>query len=113
MSGDADIAVVDMGEYEDMTKAAAVAEILHKTYPGYLWAVASTGDVLDVKSLVLSRFGPYGFRMRKHLPPRELRWWAIHAGGELLERCGLPRDRGWDGVEPTHMEGADKRRQKW
>jgi hypothetical protein len=62
------------------------AELLHKHYPGHLWAVSINGSVLDVRNLFLS--GEWGFRL--HVPAiySSSDWdkRIITAGGEILER---------------------------
>lgn len=106
-----EVFTVDMGTPEDMTNAKTVGEILETTYPGYLWMVASSSGDLIIKNALLSQFGQYGFVIdgSKIISPTDLTQKAIMAGGELLERCGLPRS-GWNGDMPTFMEGADP---KW
>jgi hypothetical protein len=71
---------------------AAVGRKLEEHYPGYHWYVEcvwKTGTVV-VKNLNLN--GDYGFLL--HIP-KLLHDTDLHlvtvAGGELLERCGLPR----------------------
>lgn len=62
------------------------AELLHKHYPGHLWAVSINGSILDVRNLYLS--GTWGFRL--HVPAiySSSDWdkKIITAGGEILER---------------------------
>ena len=66
--------------------AKNAAEILHKHYPGHLWAVAVDGYFLDVRNLYLS--GNFGFRLS--IPAiyssSELDKRILRAGGEILER---------------------------
>ena len=73
---------------------AAVGQILQKHYPGYKWYIHCkwfTG-VVTVKNL--SIHGEYGmvFHLSELLNDHNLRG-VIRAGGELLERCNLPRSR--------------------
>ena len=107
-----EIATVDMGEIENMDDAKAVGEALETAYPGYLWMVSSARGVLSVKCGMLSQFGNYGMILEKHYSASNLKELAIRAGGELLERCGLPRGK-WPGYLPDKMEGADPRQLRW
>ena len=111
-----EIVTVDMGEYEDMEVAKQVGEILETTYPGYLWMVSKASCDIVVKNAALGKFGHYGFIicLQKVISPTDLRAKTMRAGGELLERCGLPRDRRkWDGEIPKHMDGTDPARRRW
>lgn len=62
------------------------AELLHKHYPGHLWAVSVSESILDVRNLLFS--GEWGFRL--HVPAiySSSDWdkSIIRAGGEILER---------------------------
>lgn len=74
--------------------AKNVAEVLHKTYPGHLWAVTvdEDGGVLVVKNLYLS--GDWGYvRHLNKLPNggEALKKLIIRDAGELLERYNLSR----------------------
>src|SRR5258708_2253712 len=66
--------------------AKNAAEVLHKHYPGHLWAVNVDGGLMDVRNLYLS--GNWGFRLS--IPAiyssSELDKRVMRAGGELLER---------------------------
>jgi len=66
--------------------AKNAAEVLHKHYPGHLWAVNVDGGLMDVRNLYLS--GNWGFRLS--IPAiyssSELDKRIMRAGGELLER---------------------------
>ena len=111
-----EVAVVDMGEYEDMELAKQVGEILESTYPGYLWMVSKVRGDIIIKNGQLGKFGQCGFiidgsKLTSHY---DMRYKTICAGGELLERCNLPRDgRTWNGDMPRRMDGADPARQRW
>lgn len=107
-----EIATVDMGEIENMDDAKAVGDALETAYPGYLWMVSSASGVIAVKNGMLSQFGQYGMILPKHYSASHLKAEAIRAGGELLERCGLPRGA-WPGHLPDHMEGSDQRQWRW
>ena len=106
-----EIFIADMGEVENMDRAKEVADLLEHAYPGYFWMVASANGCLSVKCGALVDFGPYGFILERDHSYQSLRATALLAGGELLERCGLPTNgKAWDGTAPTHMEGADPNR---
>lgn len=107
-----EIAVVDMGEAEDMADAKFVGDALETAYPGYLWMVSSARGVISVKNGMLAQFGNYGMILDKSYSASNLKDLAIKAGGELLERCGLPRGK-WNGEFPKLMEGADPRQLRW
>jgi hypothetical protein len=97
------------GELLDMAKAKEVADTLAQQYKGHLWAVSVQGGVLVVKNLAISTF--YGFVI-KHMDSfsaTDLAKKAVWAGGELLERAGIPRDKPWDGRMAEHLEGSDPR----
>jgi hypothetical protein len=99
----------DVNEALDMEKAKEVGEKLNEIYPGHLWAVAVQGGVLVVKNLAISSF--YGFVI-KHADSHssfDLAHQAVIAGGELLERAGIPRDRPWDGRMAQKLEGSEPR----
>lgn len=103
-----DVLFGDMGELEDLHEARLVGDLLCQAYPGWAWGVHSARGSLSIKLLDLARFGQYGFSLQPQSTYHALRVVVLEAGGELLERAGLPRDRkGWDGVLPTHLEGAD------
>lgn len=71
---------------------SAVGQVLEKHYPGYRWYVHCTWwtGVVTVKNLNLH--GDYGFmfHLRELLHDVDLTS-VMRAGGELLERCSLPR----------------------
>lgn len=111
-----EIVTVDMGEFEDMEIAKQVGEILETNYPGYLWMISKARCDLIVKNAALGKFGHYGFIICLLKTPTyaSLRAMTLKAGGELLERCGLPRDRRkWDGEIPPMMDGAEISRRRW
>ena len=111
MREDAAIELVDMGEYEDMSKAMQVGEALNTAYPGHLWMVTAARGVLIIKNGVLAKFGQYGMVLPKDYSASHLKEEAIKMGGELLERCGLPRGA-WNGDIPKHLEGANPKHRR-
>lgn len=71
-----------------------VGDELEKRYPGWLWALIpdETGGILDILSLRLS--GEWGYRMRLadiQGDPKVAMPAVMRAGGEILERFGVPR----------------------
>jgi hypothetical protein len=65
--------------------AQAVVDLLGKAFPGWVWTACVDGNVLYIKCPLLSeRFG-----MRKDVDKVD-RHWVIMAGGEMLERFGMP-----------------------
>lgn len=77
----------------DYVTAKNAADVLHKHYPGHLWAVAidKQARMLDVRNLALS--GRWGFRIR--LPElfsgTSFDKAVMRAGGEVLERYKVSR----------------------
>lgn len=109
-----EVVTVDMGEIENMDDAKAVGEALETAYPGYLWMVSSARGVVVVKNAALGKFGQYGMILEKSYSASNLKELALRAGGELLERCGLPTNgKAWDGRMPNHLDGADSKHRKW
>lgn len=84
-----------VGAANDILMAKEMAEALHTTYPGHMWAVACDGSIgfADVRNLALS--GNWGFRLKlKNIySASEFRKDVIRAGGEILERYRLSRGR--------------------
>ena len=90
-------------DIEMMERAKIVGEKLNDHYPGYPWMVCWQGGCLVVKNLTLGSH--YGFILKDTHDYGELSRNAMLAGGELLERSGMPRK--WDGSMPTKLEGSD------
>jgi hypothetical protein len=74
---------IAMNEYF-MAKNAA--ELLHKHYPGHLWATAIDGGFLDIRNLMIS--GDMGYRVKIGQLFSGSDWdkKVMRAGGEILER---------------------------
>lgn len=107
-----DVVVVEKAganEVLDMEKAKEVGDTLAQRYPGHLWAVSVQGGALVVKNLAISSF--YGFIVKHSdsYSASSLAKMAVEAGGELLERAGIPRDKPWDGQFAQKLEGSDPR----
>jgi hypothetical protein len=85
--------------------AKNAAEMLHKHYPGHLWAVNVDGAFMDVRNLYLS--GEWGFRLS--IPAiyssSEFDKEVMRAGGELLER--YKQSRGVANEQDIHTLAVD------
>jgi hypothetical protein len=79
---------VAINEYFLMRNAA---ELLHRNYPGHLWACDVAGGYLNVKDLLLS--GNFGFRLKIASAYSASSWdkEVMRAGGEILERYRVAR----------------------
>lgn len=99
----------DPNEVLEMEKAKEVGDTLAKHYPGHLWVVSFQGGVLVVKNLAISSF--YGFVIKHHdsFSASDLAAKAVLAGGEMLERAGIDRNKPWNGRMAETLEGSDPR----
>ena len=81
---------IAMNEYF-MCKNAA--ELLHRKYPGHLWAVSTEQGFLDIRNLYLS--GDWGYRLKIGQMFSGSDWdkRVMRAGGEVLERYRQARRR--------------------
>jgi len=91
--------------------AKNAAEMLHKHYPGHLWAVAVDGYFLDVRNLYLD--GRWGFRLAipKFYSSSDWDKQVVRAGGEILERYRQRRARADEAALhnlPTNFAGLHK-----
>lgn len=90
--------------------AKEVAQTLTNHYPNYPWAVGwMPGAALVVKLLINQDYN-YGYTIdcRGGMTAWRLAHEAKMAGGELLERLGLPIGK-WDGQMPEkNIDGVDK-----
>ena len=87
---------VENGQMELIAKLAA--QTLSRHYPNHVWMVGwAPGRTLIVKNMAIDD-GRYGFTVDAHRAASvsELEHAIMRAGGELLERCGVPRGA-WDG----------------
>lgn len=78
--------------------AKVIGEILHRYYPpprdiGFWWAVQvnARGGIANIYNLALSGTHGYVLHLTSMYAPDGLKR-VMRAGGELLERAGLPRD---------------------
>jgi hypothetical protein len=92
-----EVTSVDAESIEMEHKAKEVATLLCKAYPDHPWMVGwAPGMTLVVKHMAGdARYG-YTIDGGKGFTPKALAHMAMLAGGELLERMGLPRGR-WNG----------------
>ena len=88
-----------------MEKAKQVGDTLNQHYPGHLWAVSWQGGVLVVKNLAISSFYGFVIKYADSFSATNLAATAVKAGGELLERAGMPRGK-WDGEFAKQLEGS-------
>lgn len=94
--------VTSTEDYSQVTKAKEVGDYLNQMYPGHLWFVCWQGGALVVKNMAMDT--RYGFILRDNSDPKVMRHNAMIAGGELLERAGLPTR--WDGSLSTRLDTA-------
>lgn len=75
----------------DLVLAKNMADLLHRHYPGHLWAVTCEKGVASVRNLYLS--GNWGFiiKVGNAYSISEFDRQVVRAGGELLERYKLHR----------------------
>jgi hypothetical protein len=76
----------------DQKLASEVARVLKDHYPGWAWAVNadSRTGILTVENWDLSERYGFVIHMNKLTGAQEIKRAAILAGGEFLERHGLP-----------------------
>jgi len=98
--------------YSDVMLAKAIGDALEENYAGWGWAVNvnSEGGVVDVHCLLIEgELGrTYGFRIflnEINHTVKSVRKKAIMAGGEILERSGVPRGP-YRGQEIKFVEGV-------
>lgn len=77
-----------MTNAQEQAVASQVGNLLHATYPGYIWLVNAHDGVVTVHNALLS--GQWGFLLKiTDLDPEGRA--VKNAGGELLERYRLSR----------------------
>lgn len=81
------------GRINDILMAKNMAELLHRHYPGHLWAVSCDGKFADVRNMMLS--GNWGWRVKVSglSSGSDFDKKIVRAGGELLERYRLTRGK--------------------
>ena len=111
MDTDPDIRLVELTSQDDiadMEKAKEVGDTLSRHYPHHLWAVGFQGGALVVKNLAISSHYGFVIKHANSFSAKHLAQQAVLAGGELLERAGMPRGA-WDGQAAQKLEGSDPR----
>ncbi len=83
------------GNANDLLMAKEMADSLHATYPGHIWAVSVDGSIgfADVRNLALS--GSWGYRLRldKMFSASDFKKRVLRGGGEMLERYRMTRGK--------------------
>lgn len=99
-------------ELSDKILAKNIGEILHRHYPGHLWAihVDSEGGVVNIRNLRVSFLYGYVFHIKNLYPfDSQVTTKIINAGGEILERAAIARGKS-DQQNSTHVEGVKERK---
>jgi len=99
-----EVTSIDEESVEMEHKAKEVATLLTRIYPDHPWMVGwAPGMTLVVKHMAGD--ARYGFTIdgAKEITPKKLALVAMRAGGELLERMGMPRGR-WSGEFGTEYQ---------
>lgn len=112
MNNDADVAVAEVtsvdAESSQMELIAKMAAMkLSEHYPSHVWMVGwAPGMTLVIKNMAIDD-GRYGFTVdaARAASVSELERSIVYGGGELLERCGVPRGA-WNG-EMMHLQHKD------
>lgn len=109
MTDAATFATLDVTEDEENTKMEMVAKMaaqkLTEHYPNHIWMVGwAPGATLVIKNMMIDD-GRYGYTVDagKAATVSELEKAIVAGGGELLERCGVPRGA-WDGQIMTLVD---------
>ena len=106
----AEVTSMDNESIEMEFKAKECAQTLSQYYPNHVWMVGwAPGMTLVVKNMAIDD-GRYGFTIdaASAATASELKRLTMQAGGELLERCGVPRGR-WDGEMMTLQDKTEDR----
>lgn len=111
MDGDTQIERIDLTPDPDNVEmeeqARHAAQVLATAYPDHLWAVGwAPGKTLVIKNLAMD--GRFGFTIdyARAFSASDLKHTILNAGGELLERAGMPRGR-WNGEFAAHLDGQE------
>lgn len=90
----------------EMSMAKEIAETLHATYPGHLWAVTVRSGVAIIKDLFVSSLWGYILKLKDIQHDAGARTKAVKlAGGEILERARLERGQRQEGVKVMAVDG--------
>lgn len=102
LPGEVDVQTVEVTSYDAESvemehKAKQVATYLTRAYPDHPWMVGwAPGMTLVVKHMAGQAKYGYTIDAAKSFSASHLARAAVMAGGELLERMGMPRGR-WNG----------------
>ncbi len=93
----------------DQKLASEVARVLKHHYPGWSWATHcdSRTGILTVENWDLSERYGFVIHMNKLTGAQEIKRAAILAGGEFLERHGLPA------TKANEADRAEKQSRAW
>lgn len=101
-------------DLNDMVLCKTIGDALERNYPGWGWMVRpfseKGGGIVEIKMQWMQGhiLRPFSFIIKydeltnTYDMVRDL---AVQAGGELLERCNLPRAR-FNGQEVRHIDGV-------
>jgi len=104
-------------DINDIMLSKTLADALERNFPGYGWMVRAfsepNGGVIEIKSAWVQS---HVVRPVSHIIKYEnlvntydmTRNEAVRAGGEMLERCSLPRTR-FGGHEVKFIDGVEKK----
>jgi len=93
----------DMEGATTMHTVRMIGDTLETYYPGWLWFVEVKGGIASIKSMHANPKYAYVLRLLSGFySASDLKRQVIHAGGELLERLNMPRNRAdWDKIQAT------------
>jgi len=97
----------------DRLLASTIGEILHKHYPGHLWAIyvnsEPTGGVVNIFNLRISHKYGYVLHLTDLYPMDDIfKKKILMAGGEILERANMVRGAA-NGDKAGWVEGVKKK----
>jgi hypothetical protein len=114
--GDTSFTAMDGMHPAELQLAGDICHMLTQMYPGHPWPVEVHIGLDGVPSIrirhwALTQFGAYCYHIdgKDIISPTSLYQLVLTAGGEILERLGLPRVGGWDGTIPRSVEETDPR----
>ena len=99
----------DLASATTVNTVRLIGDALEATYPGWLWYVEVRGGVAHIQTMHADPKRGYRLKLTTGFySASDLKKQAIMAGGELLERLGLPRRRAdWDAIQarPAGVHG--------
>jgi hypothetical protein len=101
--------IIMMGDMESATAAhhaKLIGDCLETAYPGWMWFVEVKGGIATIKSMHAdAKFGFVLHLLTGFYSASDLKRQALRAGGELLERLGMPRRRAdWDRMNDCRQD---------